>query len=71
MTQFLDAILDHYRDYTLGELSTLTHLKSTPREQVTRNYLKADLECGTILVPTDVIQKYYKSAVEDFRAREC
>lgn len=59
--KLLDPILNHYNRYTAFELSALTHQEDTPWDQIARKCSRKKLKNRSILIPTNVIQDYYKS----------
>ena len=60
----LDRIYEVFHVIGGGSLSTMTHKKGTPWEQMTRDYVRRTLPRG-LIIPNKLIQDYYEVLAEN------
>ena len=63
LTEFLDTIWDHYKNFSALQLSALTHKDGSPWSLVAQNYPRKKLAKNSIIIPNEIIQHYYAQKV--------
>lgn len=63
VTEFLDTIWDHYKQFSAFELSALTHQDGSPWSQVVENYSRKRLARSSVIIPSEIIQYYYEAKI--------